>query len=408
MRSVQTHHEALASHLGPGLIATGGASLVITPRNAVDASRALQYADAHRLPVRIEGSGTKSAWGNPVSYGMILSTVALHGLREHVWQDLTATVGAGTPWAQLQAALAAHGQTVALDPLCADTATVGGIIATNDSGSLRTRYGSLRDLIIGMTVVLADGTVAKTGGKVVKNVAGYDLHKLMTGAFGTLGLITEVTFRLHPVPRSHATWTIASTDILALDRARHALADSTLPLEALQLRSTDAGFALDVKLVFTADRLDHVAQQIRALVSPLEISSASDAVWSVREGLFHPEKVTAKVTLTATSLASFTDAVRAAGGRSVAQQSGILTASLPAHPALLISLRKQAEAAGGSLTILSWPASTAGKPGTWGNAGDALPLMREIKRRFDPNGILNPGRFLAEVEGTERTGEHEA
>ncbi len=99
------------------------------------------------------------------------------------------------PWSNMQSSLAKPGQFVALDPLWPDRATIGGIVATNDSGSLRLRYGSLRDLIIGMTIVLADGTIARSGGKVVKNVAGYDLHKLMTGAFGTLGIITEVCFR---------------------------------------------------------------------------------------------------------------------------------------------------------------------------------------------------------------------
>ncbi len=123
---------------------------------------------------------------------------------EHTWQDLTCTVQAGCTWQSLQDALAQHGQFVALDPLWPERATVGGIIASNDSGSLRLRYGSLRDLVIGMTVVLADGTVAQVGGKVVKNVAGYDLHKLLIGAFGTLGVITEVTFRLHAIPRHTA------------------------------------------------------------------------------------------------------------------------------------------------------------------------------------------------------------
>src|ERR1700733_8207796 len=115
-------------------------------------------------------------------------------------------VEAGCTWASLQSTLGQHGQFVALDPLWPERATVGGIVATNDGGSLRLKYGSLRDLIIGMTVVLADGTIAKTGGKVVKNVAGYDLHKLMTGSFGTLGIITEINFRLHPVETSVRTW----------------------------------------------------------------------------------------------------------------------------------------------------------------------------------------------------------
>ena len=131
-------------------------------------------------------------------------------LREHAWHDMTCTVDAGFPWAEMQRALQQHGQMVALDPLWPQRATVGGVVACNDSGSLRLKYGGLRDLIIGMTVVLADGAIAKSGGKVVKNVAGYDIHKLMTGSFGTLGVVAQVSFRLHPVEEHARTWTFAA------------------------------------------------------------------------------------------------------------------------------------------------------------------------------------------------------
>ena len=120
---------------------------------------------------------------------------------EYAPGDMTVTVGAGVTMAQLQSALAEHGQRLALDGLWPGRATVGGVIATNDSGALRVRYGGVRDLIIGITVVLGDGTIATSGGKVVKNVAGYDLPKLMTGAHGTLGIITRAVFRLHPLPQ---------------------------------------------------------------------------------------------------------------------------------------------------------------------------------------------------------------
>ena len=155
--------------------------------------------------------GRSAVEGNPVDADILLETTQLAGVPQHSWQDLTATFAAGTRWADMQGALAMHGQQVALDPLWPERATVGGIVATNDSGAWRLKYGSLRDLIIGMTAVLADGTTAKSGGKVVKNVAGYDLHKLMTGAYGTLGVITEVTFRLHPVCAQTRTWTFSSS-----------------------------------------------------------------------------------------------------------------------------------------------------------------------------------------------------
>ena len=136
----------------------------------------------------------------------------LNALQEHTWQDMTCSVEAGCTWASLQSALAQHGQFVALDPLWPEQATVGGIVATNDSGALRLKYGGLRDLVIGMTIVLADGTIAKTGGKVVKNVAGYDLHKLMIGAFGTLGVVTSVNFRLHSTPQCAQSFSVLAAN----------------------------------------------------------------------------------------------------------------------------------------------------------------------------------------------------
>ena len=151
----------------------------------------LRFAHENGLAVTPTGGGTKLEWGNPVEPAIQLSLERMHRLHEHAWQDMTCTVEAGLPWKAMQAELARHGQMVALDPLWPDRATVGGIVATNDSGALRLKYGGLRDLIIGMTIVLADGTIARTGGKVVKNVAGYDLHKLMTGSFGTLGVIAR-------------------------------------------------------------------------------------------------------------------------------------------------------------------------------------------------------------------------
>src|ERR1019366_4286120 len=161
-------------------------------------ARVLKTASGAGLQVIPRGGATKMAWGNPPRGGdLIISTRRLSRIVEHAWGDMTATVEAGCTLQQLQQTLAEHGQRLALDPLWPGKATIGGILATNDSGALRIRFGSLRDLIIGITLVLADGTLAKSGGKVVKNVAGYDLPKLATGSLGTLGIITQAIFRLH-------------------------------------------------------------------------------------------------------------------------------------------------------------------------------------------------------------------
>ncbi len=370
---------------------------IISPQSTEQVAEVLRRANEEKLVVEITGAGTKRRWGNDVAAVVQLDTTRLTGVREHSWQDLTATVAAGTPWTTMQSVLAMHGQRVALDPLWPDQATVGGVIATNDSGCLRLRYGSLRDLIIGMTVVLADGTIAKSGGKVVKNVAGYDIHKLMTGAFGTLGVIAEVTFRLHPLPKSSATWTITSNDISVLDRIRHQLADSMLSIEALQLRTRDKVFSLDVKFVTLPEALEEHARRLHAYVSPLSVEAGEESIWLSREGMFDGTRATVKVTFLPTHIASLISEIQDYGGSCVAQQSGTMIASIQPDAERIAALRQKIESAGGSLTVLRWPNDAAPRPDKWGPGGNALPLMREIKRRFDSNSILNPGRFVGGI-----------
>jgi glycolate oxidase FAD binding subunit len=373
------------------------AQRVVSPQSPEEAAELLRHAHDQALAVEIVGGGTKRDWGNAVDAALTLDTTQLTGIREHSWQDLTATVAAGTCWSSMQHALAMHGQYVALDPLWPGKATVGGIIATNDSGSLRLRYGSLRDLIIGMTVVLADGTIARSGGKVVKNVAGYDLHKLMTGAFGTLGLITEVTFRLHPIPKTSATWTVTASEITALDRVRHQLATSTMAVQAMQIRTNFGSFSLDVKFATLPDALEDHSRRLHALASPLDVTPGCDENWLCRENVFRPDSATVKIAMSPTHIAAFTSEVSALGGCCVTQQSGIMTAGLRPDPVLLAELRNKVEGSGGSLVLLRWPPEILPRPASWSSSVSGLPLMQEIKRRFDPNRILNPGRFLAGI-----------
>jgi len=177
--------------------------LYVEPAHEAELARVLEYANRTGMRVAPRGGGTKLDWGSaPPAIDLMVSTAKFNKILEHAPGDMTITVEAGVTFSQIQSALSAHRQRLALDPLWPDVATVGGVIAANDSGALRLRYGGVRDLIIGITVVLADGTIAKSGGKVVKNVAGYDLPKLMSGALGTLGIITKAVFRLHPLPES--------------------------------------------------------------------------------------------------------------------------------------------------------------------------------------------------------------
>src|ERR1700675_3326133 len=194
------------------------------------------------------GGGTKTCWGNPpVRADLILSTARLKRVIDYAWADLTVSVEAGCTIQNLQNALAEHGQRIAVDPLWPERSTVGGILSTNESGSLRIRYGALRDLIIGVTIALPDGTLASSGGKVVKNVAGYDLPKLATGALGTLGVIARATFRLHALPLDTRTLSISGADLGEMQHCMLAIEDSQLAPSALQLRlSPNAPAEVDV------------------------------------------------------------------------------------------------------------------------------------------------------------------
>jgi FAD/FMN-containing dehydrogenase len=247
----------IADHLtaitGPQYLRQHEDTITVSPANTQQVSEILRYANENGITVTPTGGATKQSWGNeiqpnPTKTDIRLELTRLNRVIEHPWQDLTCTVQAGCTWQQLQQTLAKHGQFVALDPLWPERATVGGILATNDSGALRHRYGSLRDLVIGMTLVLADGTIARSGGKVVKNVAGYDLCKLVTGSFGTLAVITEATFRLHPLPQHVQTFTVSAPQAQQLAPLMQSIRASHLLTQALQLRGDTASFHLDIQL----------------------------------------------------------------------------------------------------------------------------------------------------------------
>jgi glycolate oxidase FAD binding subunit len=370
----------------------------ISPANTDEVSAILRCANKGGFPVVPYGGGTKQSWSKPIQPSVVLHMHRLNTVREHIWQDMTCTVEAGCLWSSMQSSLGKHGQFVALDPLWPDRATIGGIAATNDSGSLRLRYGSLRDLIIGMTIVLADGTIARSGGKVVKNVAGYDLHKLMTGAFGTLGIITEITFRLHAIPKHERSLTITSPVVDPLGQLILKLLDSHLSIQSLQLRSNREGFHLDVKLATLPEvihdqvlTLTNLARSIQ-----LEVSSSNTDVWNARQASFDQAGAfIIKATMLPSEISHFAAAVYALGGTSVTQAVGIMIACVPlVEFSRLEHLREKLEAVNGSLTILHNPTEAAVVSTS---RSDTLPLMRELKHRFDPNRILNPSRFLGGI-----------
>lgn len=385
--------------------------LVVEPATEAGVAEALRLADGVGLRVAPRGGGTKMGWGNPPSgVDIVLSLARLDRIIEHAWADLTVTVEAGCPVGTLQRALAQHGQQLAVDALWPERATVGGILATNDSGALRLRYGGLRDLIIGVTLALADGTLARSGGKVVKNVAGYDLPKLAVGALGTLGVITQATFRLHPMPQGTRTVTIRAGDASAAQALMLAIQDLQLGVSALQTRiASDTPAELDVLLEGSPASLAAQADTLRAAVGPDTASADAADVWGARAALWETGAdagAVAKLSILPTDLGATaamihdTAGARTLAWRAVVQGTGLGLVRLDGDPSavrgVLQELRGALEARGGSLVVLRQPGD-GGPIEAWGDPGDALPLMRALKREFDPRGTLNPGRFVGGI-----------
>ena len=429
--------EALTNITGPEHVRPGD-PIEVSPANTQQISEILQYANQNQLTLTPTGGNTKQTWGNPTKTNIHLDLTRLNKVIEHPWQDLTCTVQTGCTWATLQQTLKKHGQFVALDPLWPEKATVGGILATNDSGALRHRYGSHRDLIIGMTIVLADGTIARSGGKVVKNVAGYDLCKLLTGSLGTLAIITEATFRLHPLPQNPQTFTVSAPQAAQLAPLMADIRASHLLTQALQFRGDANGFHLDIQLNAhpEAKQADILQKMTESASLKLETLFASenqiapkrndggssglqaaefnptrevgfspgsfDNVWTARESLFgRNEAFTLKLTMPPTAIPEISEYLSRCEATSVTQSIGITYAELPApdHNSVMRIeiLEDLLEKDGGSLTILKEPISLQHDLREILRTPGTVPLMQAVKHQFDPNRTLNPGRFLGGI-----------
>jgi glycolate oxidase FAD binding subunit len=398
----------LAAIAGAEHTSINGETIVVAPNNAGQIAEILRFACSNGIAVTPFGSGSKQGWGNPVEAGIRHDMSRMNTVREHAWQDMTCTVEAGCTWAAMQAELARHGQMVALDPLWPAHATVGGIVAANDSGSLRLRYGGLRDLIIGMTIVLADGTIAKTGGKVVKNVAGYDLQKLMTGSFGTLGIITEVNFRLHPLAEHEQTWTAVVPDPLQFERPLRDLLDSQLTPSSVQLRLNAHQCALDVKVAAPPECMNDHFAKIKKIFGATELHPSDQIVWQSRQELHDSAgELVLKISTLPSDICKLASELRDWAAKKNtniaidAQATGLVTLALETEPAkacaLIDHLRGRLRSSGGSVVALQVPNALRSTLDVWGCESNALPLMKEIKRRFDPHRILNPGRFVGNI-----------
>ena len=384
---------------------------VAEPKDEKQLAAALSVANEAGIPVVPRGGGTKLDWGNPPKTAqLILSTARLNRIVEHAWADLTVTVEAGCTLQSLQETLAQHGQRLAFDCLWPERATIGGVLSTNDSGALRLRFGALRDLIIGATIALPDGTLASSGGKVVKNVAGYDLPKLVTGAFGTLGVITRAVFRLHPLPRATKSFPFTVENFPAVQQHILAIQDSQLAHTALQIRCAAGELpAADILFEATDAGLSAQESQLSKLLGATPVKPSSESVWGARQNLWDApihSVALAKISLLPTNVAKTLDSLKAIGDsrktnwRLVLQATGIGMLRLEAPPpqlsAAVEQLRGELQSRGGSLVVLHRPAGLASID-AWGDAGDTVPLMRALKHQLDPKNTLNPGRFVGGI-----------
>lgn len=341
--------------------------------------------------VRPVGGGTKLEWGaHPSGDAVDLETSGLDRIAEHNVGDFTAVLEAGVRLADAQAAFAAEGQMLALDPPlgASDGATVGGVVATADSGPLRHRYGGVRDLVVGMTVVLSDGTIAKSGGKVIKNVAGYDLAKLFTGSYGTLGLIASVSVRLHPLPARTATVR------MPFDDAAHAMALvkdlAARPLEAdsFDVVWSDGEGAIQIRFGGAS------AQEQAAAVPGGTVEADDNELWARTRALQRaPDGIVLKVSGRPTDLAAVLGIAAEHGGTAVSRAAlGLSWIALPAGADVAaardaLSPRAVAVLDGAGKVADAWPAPPEG----------TLAVMARVKERFDPARIFRPGAFVGGI-----------
>ncbi len=379
-------------------------SSVIEPSSVDELSGALRDVDDRGAAVIPWGAGRHMSIGNvPARYDIALRTTKLDRVIEYEPADMTVTVEAGITIGTLASLLAEHGQFLPIDAPA--DATVGGVLAAGVSGPSRHAYGLPRDWLIGCRIVLADGTIVKGGGRVVKNVAGYDIPKLVVGSLGTLGVIAEATFKLAPIPVAQETLVARCDTLDAAAQLVFAADERSLALRAVAIRNegddTNAAFWLSG----TSAAVERTRQEIKALCPEANISEAS-----VEATFRSPPPSDTGVTLQASVLPSdIADVSRRLALHSVDlvayPTTGLVVATIDATDgvALIEDTRRYVSERGGSLVVTSAPLAVKqridvwGDPSTGSGPAGALAVMRQLKKQFDPKSTLNPGRYVGGI-----------
>ena len=395
---------------------------VVRPRALEEAARVVALAHDEGLAVVPRGRGTALALGAPPTRAdVVLDLSGLDRILEYHPDDLTVTVQAGVTAGALAAVLGERRQTLPLDPPGWSERTLGGIAATAASGPLRARYGTIRDLLLGVRFVQADGVVTWGGARVVKSVTGYDVPKLLVGSLGTLGVLGELTLRLHPLPEAEATCLVPLRDVAAAQELTARLVDSTLQpsrLELLDARAlaasglpaAAAGLVISLGSVEAAVRAQQASIGAAAARFRARVETMGPAFWRTYDRmLVATGRTLLRVTTLTTRLAATVDAVGAAleaaddlvitGCASL----GVLRVGVAEdEPRLLAEaierLRAFVADGEGSVVVERGSSALRARVDPWGAvAPGPLDLMRALKQTFDPRGILNPGRFVAGI-----------
>jgi len=380
----------------------------VRPSSLAEAADALAAAGAENRTVLLRGAGTALDWGAPVAdTDLVLETAGLDRLVSHAAEDWTVTAEAGMPLHRLQRLLAPAGQWLPFDPPAASGATLGGLLASGSAGPLRQAFGGLADLTIGALVLPADGSPVRTGGEVIKNVAGYDLGKLFAGSLGAYGLVAQLTLRVHPLPAASATLDVPADGAAAALAAARAVAASPLGPAAAEWD----GRRLLVRFLGTPDgtaaRVRRAAELPGYADAQALHGDAEEAAWReyaalvdgedgdtvLRAGV-HPSRLPAlDAELAATARRCGVQARLTAGAA-----AGVCTARLrgggpEAHAACLTEWREAVHDAGGTAVLRRRAPGVDAAAAAWGPPPGTVGVLRALKRQFDPGGRLAPGRF---------------
>ncbi|MBX7105454.1 MAG: FAD-binding oxidoreductase [Gemmataceae bacterium] len=380
-----------------------------TPLDSSDLGRIVGNLTRAGRAVYPVGGATGLDYGHsPTKPGVRIDLTRLDRVIDYPFDDMTITVEAGMRWANLTAILAEHGQRLPVDVPHPDRATVGGAIAVDVSGPRRLGRGTFRDWIIGITVVNDRGEFCSAGGRVVKNVAGYDLGKLYTGSLGSFGFISRVTFKLQPIPPAQAwmAWPVPEQDVAKTLDVIHSSATRPVAVDLLNARGAratgldcaDGEAAIAVLFEDSIAAVDWQAEQVTRELAGAPRRLAPERARAMEARLVSSPAVegcdvSLLVTTRPSAVAECFARTAGDGVWHAQAMSGIVRIGRSAAPAEWAThVANVVGPAGGNVVVRRWPANVPDRPAVWGRPTGGLAMMQAVKAQFDPRGLLNPGR----------------